>query len=381
MRVLRLPYALLILWRDRRRFLPAVLAVTFSAVLIAVQCGLLFGLLVCSSVPVDHASADIWITTPDTTAVGQAQPIPRSWLLRVEKQPEVERVETYLLGYGSWHKPGRGNSETCILIGSRLDDDSLGVIQQISPEIRARLTEPGTVVVDEWDLKNLGLSHGADECAEINGRRVRVVGTVRSVPGLNFAWVFASLETARELLPEAPPVDKTSFGLVRCRQPEQAAALAARLRAQYPEMGVYTAAEFSRRVRLYWLVRSKGGTVMLCTVILALLVGSVVTSQTLYGAVLASLREYSVLDALGIPRRRLVGLVLAQSLWIGLAGVTVALPVIYLLSGAALLIRTRVLLWDWLVGATLVLTLSMALLSGVSARRSLRGVEPATLLR
>ena len=37
--------------------------------------------------------------------------------------------------------------------------------------------------------------------------------------------------------------------------------------------------------------------------------------------VLAALREYAVLRALGIPRWRMAGLVMAQSLWVGLAGI------------------------------------------------------------
>ncbi len=45
-----------------------------------------------------------------------------------------------------------------------------------------------------------------------------------------------------------------------------------------------------------------------------------VTSQTLYAATAASLREYAVLRALGIPRRRMAGMVMAQSLWVGLGG-------------------------------------------------------------
>ena len=37
-------YALATLWYERQRFLPGVLAVGFSALLIALQCGLLLGL-------------------------------------------------------------------------------------------------------------------------------------------------------------------------------------------------------------------------------------------------------------------------------------------------------------------------------------------------
>ena len=62
------------------------------------------------------------------------------------------------------------------------------------------------------------------------------------------------------------------------------------------------------------------------TALLSLLVGLAITSQTLYAATVASLREYAVLRALGIPRRRMAGLVMAQSLWVGLAGIALALP-------------------------------------------------------
>src|SRR3954452_13213352 len=99
------PYALRILWRDRGRVLPAVLAVAFSAALIAVQCGMLFGIIVCSSVPVDHAAADLWLTTRDTTALGEPRPIPEAWLLRLPRELEVDRVEPCLIAFGTWHRP------------------------------------------------------------------------------------------------------------------------------------------------------------------------------------------------------------------------------------------------------------------------------------
>jgi putative ABC transport system permease protein len=377
-----MPYSLAILWRDRNRFLPAVLAVAFSAVLIAVQCGLVLGLLICTSVPIDHARADIWVLTSDAASLPQTYAIPEEWRLRLAEQPEIERTEGYLLGAGSWHKPNQGSGELCYIIGSRLDEDSLGVIQAIPPEARMRLTEPGTVVVDEWDLENLGLSRGVDEVAELNRLSVRVVGTVRGFQGHNFIYVFCSLETARRLVPPFEQRrDLTMCVLARCRNPADAPAVVRRLRAQYPDMGVYTSRQLSRRVQLYWLFRSTGGTVMLCTIVLAVLVGLVVTRQTLYAAVLASLREYAVLDALGIRRLRLVGLVMAQSFWIGALGIVLALPVTFVLSWSAVLIHTRVLLPGVLLLVTTGLTMGMALLSGLSALRPLRHVEPATLLR
>jgi putative ABC transport system permease protein len=120
---------------------------------------------------------------------------------------------------------------------------------------------------------------------------------------------------------------------------------------------------------------------MVCTVALALLVGLVVTRQTLYSAALASLREFAVLDALGVPRWRLRLLVLSLSLWIGLAGLLLSLPLIYSLSAAVALAQTLILLPWWLMAFALGVTFLMVMVSGVSALGSLRQVEPATLLR
>src|SRR5436309_2382453 len=53
-------YSLSTIWYERQRFLPAILAVSFSAVLVAVQCGLVLGLLSMMSRPVDKARADVW---------------------------------------------------------------------------------------------------------------------------------------------------------------------------------------------------------------------------------------------------------------------------------------------------------------------------------
>jgi putative ABC transport system permease protein len=117
------------------------------------------------------------------------------------------------------------------------------------------------------------------------------------------------------------------------------------------------------------------------TALLSLLVGLAITSQTLYAATVAALREHAVLRALGIPRWRMAGLVMAQSLWVGLGGIALALPMIFALAAGGESAGTRVLLPPWLLGLGAGLTLAMALLSGLAALRSLRLVEPITLLR
>src|SRR3954452_18853283 len=145
-------YALQTLWHDRSRYLPGILAVAFSAVLIALQCGLLLGLFSITSIPIDHTRADIWVGAPSVLSVDVGRAIPESYLARVAEQPEGEAPEIYLQGFAYWTKPNAGN-ELCIVIGSRLSDDALGAVRELTPELRARLSEPGAIVVDISELE------------------------------------------------------------------------------------------------------------------------------------------------------------------------------------------------------------------------------------
>jgi len=153
------------------------------------------------------------------------------------------------------------------------------------------------------------------------------------------------------------------------------------LRRKYPEMAVIAGRDFSIQTRLYWLTRTRVGLALGLTSVLALVVGLIITSQTLYAATAASLREYAVLRALGLPRWRIAVLVLAQAFWIGLAGVVVAFPVTGGLARLAGFIGAEVQLPLWLLAGTITMTIIIALVSGLLALRSLRLVEPANLLR
>jgi putative ABC transport system permease protein len=369
-------YSLTTLWHERQRYVPGVLAVSFSALLIALQCGLLLGLFSITSIPVDHTHADIWVGAPEVLSVDLGRPVPERYLLRLASQPGIQAPEFYLQGFAYWGKPN-GGSELCVVIGSRLEDDSLGAVRELTPELRARLTEPGSIVIDETEFDRLGIRRVGD-VAEINAHRVRVVGTVRGLKSLAGPYIFCSLTTARPLIRLLP--EQTTYVLARCTDPAQAPEVVNRLRG-YDNMSAFTSAEFSLRTRMHWLTKTKAGIALGCAAALGLLVGAVVTSQTLYAATAASLRELAVLQALGIPRWRMAASVLAQSFWVGVIGIALALPAVYGLSQGADALGAKVLLRPWLMASAVAVTLTMALVSGLAAMRSLRLVEPATLLR
>src|SRR6476469_2622542 len=130
-------YSLATLWHDRQRYLPGVLAVAFSALLIALQCGLLLGLFSITSIPIDHTHADVWMGAPEVLSVDLGRPIREAYLGRLACQPEVEHCEIYVQGFAYWSRRD-GGTELCMVIGSRLSDDALGAVDELTPEMRRR---------------------------------------------------------------------------------------------------------------------------------------------------------------------------------------------------------------------------------------------------
>ena len=146
-------------------------------------------------------------------------------------------------------------------------------------------------------------------------------------------------------------------------------------------MTVMTQDKFSIRSRMHWLTKTKAGIALGYTALLGLLVGAVVTSQTLYAATAASAKEYAILLAMGIPRRKVTMTVLVQSFWVGLFGIAFAYPVVHVLAYLGQFLGVQIPLpWEILVIAGTV-TLVMSLLAGLVALRSVRRIEPMDLLR
>ncbi|MEZ6142870.1 MAG: ABC transporter permease [Zavarzinella sp.] len=375
-------YSLTTIWHERPRYLPGIVAVAFSAVLIAIQCGMLLGLFKITSLPVDRTRADVWIGSPEVLSVDLGRPIPTSHFSRVAGDPRVAEVETYFQSFASWIKPD-GGSELCVLIGSCLDDGSMGSINELTPTLRDAITEENTIIIDQSERARLGVT-GIGDYATINRVKVRIVGETNGLKSLAGPYVFCSRPTAKNLLRGTTPSDHVTYMLIRCHDPKDAPAVAASLQESYKDrndMSVFTSDQFSRRSRIHWLIKTKAGIALGYTAMLGLLVGSLITSQTLFAATMASAKEYAILLAMGIPRWRIMVTVVAQSFIVGLFGIALGYPCVQLLAYAGDLLDVQIPLpWE-LLALCGGLTLLMAVVSGVLALRSVRRIEPMSLLR
>jgi putative ABC transport system permease protein len=265
----------------------------------------------------------------------------------------------------------------------------MGAVKELDQDMLDALTEQYTIVIDKSERKRLGVT-GVGDYAEINKMKVRVVGETTGLKSLAGPFVFCSRATAKKLLRNMTPRDTATFFLIRCtgnteaERKANAESLAKDLNEQYEDrrdMTVMTKRQFSTRSRLHWLIKTKGGIALGYTALLGLLVGAVVTSQTLYAATTASAKEYAILLAMGIPRRRVTLTVIVQSFWVGLFGILFAYPVVHLLAELGSLADVNIPLpWE-ILGIAAGVTLVMSLIAGLVALRSVRRIEPMNLLR
>lgn len=364
------------LWHERRRYLAGVFAVAFSAVLIAMQVGMLLGLIGAVAIPIVNSNADIWVMYPNTAACDLGRPIPNYWIDRLWMNDQIQRADQFIQGFTYW-KTNKGSNELIVVLGVNIDDGSLGPVAQLTPELRRLLTEPGAVVLDRRDAKRLEVEE-VGQLGEVNGRTVRVCGFTKNMPSISGAFVITSLPTARSMLRMRD--DQTTYLLAKCRENADVPTVVRQLRSM-PNFSVHDSEEWATNSKMHWMKKTKAGIALGFAAVLGLAVGASVTSQTLYAAVTASLRELAVLSALGIPRLRMATFVMQQSVIVGLLGLAVALPGVLGLSALARSLGARPELPAWLWIGTSSITVVMVILSGLLALRSLRGVQPATLLR
>lgn len=370
-------YAAEILWFERKRYFAGVLAVAFSAVLIAVQGGVLVGLVSTVSAPVDLSEAEIWIAARRTPSVDNGGPIDNRWRNRLLMHGGIAHTDEFVEEYSRWWNPNSG-MVLVLICGLNLNDDQcLGPITKLSPELKIALSEPGAVAVNRDDMKKLGVKKVGD-VAQIHGQLVRVVGFLDDMGSMTGCYLFCSIPTARRLLHYQD--DQTTYVLARVGSNTTVREVVNDLKT-IPDFDVLTKNEFSSKSRWYWILETKSGLAVGFTAILGLLVGAVVTSQTLYSATATMIRELAVLKALGVPAWRMNLLVVQQAAMIGLAGLLIGIPIAFGFQSLGNLIGTRIVLDNILVIGTSVIVLFMAITSGLFALRSLSNVDPAELLR
>ena len=369
------------LLHEWKRYLAAIFAVAFSGLLILVQVALLLGMFGTVSIVIDKSRADLWVANKKTESFDLAREFPARFEADLRLHPAVKRIEMISTSWGDWRAPD-GSKSMVYPTGFNIDKHSLSFPKDIPDSLRVRLQEPGTVLIDRADARRLGVQVG--DIAEIDNKRVKVVGMLDGYRNIGGAYVFMSEFTHKQLMGDWYNSDYTQYFLIGLTDGVETEIIRDELnkaKVGHAPYKVWLPQNFSIQSQLYWLFESGAGASFGFSVLLGLIVGVAITSQTLRGATLSSINEYATLRALGVSVKALRSVVVEQSFWVGVVGYVLTLICAYGVLWLAMANQVSMSMPLWAVGVTGLFTIGVALVSGLISLRVLYQTEPADLLR
>lgn len=377
--------ALATLIYEWRRYTAAVVALAFSGLLILAQVGMFVGIVHAATATIDRSRANIMILPPKMESLinsgggslpGRIQPL-------IYLNPNVIEVASMDNDGGRWMnvpKAGKKQVSTYInvsMVDTREDAATLPV--DYPESIRVALLEPYAVVIDESQLGRLGVKLG--DKATLNGRTVWVRGVLHGYPDINNASVTMSRDTLR-LFGLATKDGKTGPLMVRIKDPTQAVTVRDQLNAvSKGSYKAWTREDLAKANEGALMSEQIIGVFLSFSVFLGFMIGVGITSQTLRGAILSSIKEFASLRALGVSMGSLRWIVLELSVWVGIVGLIAT----GLFTGGVFLLAKNGGLpmgfpMPWVLGvSTLLIVISIA--SGLLSLGVLKKSQPADLLR
>ena len=377
--------ALATLLYEWKRYSAAMVALAFSGLLILAQVGMFTGIVKAATASIDRASADLMILAPKNESLINSGPngLPERIQPQIYLNPQVTEVES-LDGDGArWvNTPAPGKKAVTTYVNIFDVDPRVGSVTLPSdyPEsIRLALLEPYAVIIDKTAQARLGTHLGA--AAMLGGKTVHVRGLLENYPNVDQPTVYMSRDTLR-LLGMGPKNGKTGPLMVKIKDPAQVQTVVDQLNAaSHGAYKAWTREELSKANESALMGEQIIGIFLGFSLFLGLLIGVGITSQTLRGAILASIKEFASLRALGVSMGSLSMIVLELSVWVGVAGLIATA----LFTFGVYLLATKFGMpmgfpMPWVITVTMLLT-TISILSGVFSLGVLKKSQPADLLR
>jgi putative ABC transport system permease protein len=364
-----------------RRYVAAVLALAFSTLLIHAQIGIVLGWFFCMAGFLENSSADLWVSAPDVKSYDQATRFSKANELYARSNSEVFSVEPQVCCWGEMNAGLTGKVYCQLFALDRDTDSNMLMSRDFIKEFGVALDEPGAVVLEDTCRTKFGLNVG--DSIELNRKRVKVVGFTDAFKGANWHGVdcvrgVSSMTTALRL----DKLDYYMYLLVKLKDPSKAEQVRDEMNAAHKgKLKVWTRKDLFWGSQRYWLFESKQNSQIIFSTILSALIGIVITNQSLRSAILASIRDYAAIRALGVSRRSLSMVVLEQAFWVGVLGLALGLLMTFGLTFVThrMRIAFEIPFWLPLISAPFIILTS--LVSGLLALMVLYKTQPAELLR
>ncbi|HYC69351.1 ABC transporter permease [Brevundimonas sp.] len=387
--------ALSTLLYEWRRYMAAVMALALSGLLVLAMTGVFIGIGKGFTAAIERSSADIFIMPPGATALFSGpMGMPRRFIPLAYNNPAVIEVKPLDMSGGNFQnikdvdptataadraKAGAPKQRSVLVNIIDTAPGSVTIPTDYSQELVDALRQPYAVAIDETALTPLGVKLG--DRALFNGQTVKVVGVLRGYPNMMQPTIVMSRDTLR-MLGQADTGPRVGPLMVKIRNPAQAEVVVAQLNAQGG--GQWKAWTRQQLADANAAGMFEEGIIVIILggcVVLGVIIGVAITWQTLRGAIMANIKEFASLRALGVGMGSLRRIVMELSFWVGIVGTGAAILLTWLLSLFAMANGVIIALPPILlivVGGGLVL---IAMLSGLLSLGILKNSQPADLLR
>lgn len=365
-----------------RRYLAAVVALAASGVMVLVLVGLFVGIVESVTATIDRSPADLMVLPAKATSLLGSGGMPRRVMPLIYMNPEVVDVADMDDGGGMFSNLGPGKQKIRTYVQIMAVDTAPGSLtlpSDFDNDTRLALSQPYAVAVDKTALARLGVKLG--DHAALNGHEVIVAATVTGYPSINNVQLVASRATLR-LLKQSRPSNRVGPMLVKIRDPARAGLVRDQLNAVAGDQyRAWTKPELAIANRNDLMKEQIIGIVLGFAMFMGAAVGIVITWQTLRAAILANVKEFASLRALGVGMGSLGVVVMEMSFWVGVAGL---FATALLVSAIWALARSANVPMGFPMGFVVFIAISLvviAVVSGFFSLGVLKKSQPADLLR
>ena len=397
--------ALATLLYEWRRYMAAVVALAFSGLLVLAQVGIFVGIGKGFTAQIDRSRADIMVLGPGAKALfGGPSGLPRRMIPLVYSHPEVLQVAPLDGSGGRFQnilspedqakadaraKQAAKGGAKAAGGGRKSEFVNVTVIDAIPGFVTVptdytetmieALRQPFSVAVDQTALKRLGVKKG--DKAIYNGKTVTIGVVTTGYPNIIQPTLVMSRDTLR-MLGEADTGQRVGPLMVQIRDPARAEIVAAQLNKKGDgQFRAWTRQELADANSGAMLDDQIIGIILGFSAFLGLLIGVVITWQTLRQAIMANIKEFASLRALGVSMGDLRNIVMELSFWVGIVGVFASGLLTWLVSLAAAAGGVPMSFPPILVGVVAVFLVLIAMASGFLSLGVLKNSQPADLLR
>jgi len=376
--------ALSTLFFEWRRYMAAVIALALAGVLMLALSAMFIGILQSFTATIDKSRAQIIILPAAASSLGGpgggGGALPKRVVPLIYRHPEVVEVQDLPGDFGRFFGPGQTNPTMVNVMVIDTSPNGVTLPDDFTDDMRRAIEPPYNVGVDSSAVKQLGVKLG-DE-ATINGRTVRVALIMEGYANSQAPGVVMSRQTQRLM----GTANDDTYGLLMVRIKNTSEKDIKRVVNELNTMadGQYKA--WAKEPLAAATVKDAMSEGLLAIIlgfmsVIGFVIGVVITWQTLRGAILANIKEFASLRALGVSIGQLRGVVMELSFWVGILGIAASAV---LMVGITFLAKSANIPMGFELGSSIqtgVLLLLISIMSGALTLGALKKGEPADLLK